>query len=116
MLVNGGLTIYHKDYDDKLRLEKWIRFNYQNVWLYGGKGASSNKGYDQANNVQVRIPYELNEGLNIKDFSIGDIIVQGILPTDIDTQQDLADYDIYNITSINDNKFGSEPHIHLGGE
>ena len=34
---------------------------------------------------------------------------------DIKTQQDLKEYEIYNITSINDNKFGTNPHIHIGG-
>ena len=50
------------------------------------------------------------------NIAIGDIIVQGTITTDIDTQQDLSSYDIYNITSINNNNFGNNPHIHLGGK
>lgn len=115
MITNGSLTIYHKSFDDNLRLEKWIRYNYQEAWFFGGKGAVENKGYDQANNVQVRIPYSQNSGLDIEDFSIGDIIVKGTLSTDINTQQDLDGYDIYNITSLKNNDFGNNPHIHIGG-
>lgn len=117
MITNSSLTIYHKSgLDLTTHLEKWVRYNYNNVWFFGGKGASSNKGYDNANDVQVRIPYSKNEGLNINDFAIGDIIVQGTLDLSIETQQDLDDYLIYNITSINNNNFGINQHIHISGK
>lgn len=115
MITNNSLTVYHKGFDKTNRLETWTRHNYDKVWFNGGKGAGINKGYDNANDVQVRIPYDQNSGLDIKDFAIGDILVAGTLTTDITTQQDLADYLIYNITSINDNNFGNNKHIHLGG-
>ena len=116
MICNNSLTVYHKSFDETTRLEKWIRYNYPNVWFFGGKGAGINKGYDNANDVGVRIPYNQNNGLNIKDFAIGDILVEGTLEIDINTQQDLDEYLIYNITSINNNNFGNNPHIHLGGK
>ena len=47
MIVNEKLTIYHKEYDELLRLDKWKRYNYDNVWLFGGQGASINKGYEK---------------------------------------------------------------------
>ncbi len=117
MITNSSLTIYHQDgLDLTTHFEKWTRYNYENVWFFGGKGAGINKGYDNANDVQIRIPYSKNEGLNINDFAIGDIIVQGTLDLDIDTQQDLSNYLIYNITSIKNNNFGINQHIHLGGK
>ena len=117
MITNSKLTVYHKQgLDVATRLEKWKRYNYENVWFFGGKGAGINKGYDNANDVQIRIPYGQNDGLDVGNFSIGDIVVQGDLTIDISTQQDLNDYLIYNITSINNNNFGSEEHIHLGGK
>ena len=116
MITNSSLTIYHKGFDEETRTEKWIRYNYDKVWFFGGKGAGINKGYDNANDVQVRIPYELNDNLNINDFAIGDIIIQGKLETDIKTQSELNNDDIYNITSINNNNFGNNQHIHLGGK
>ena len=117
MITNSSLTIYHKDgLDLTTHFEKWTRYNYENVWFFGGKGASINKGYDNANNVQIRIPYNKNEGLDINNFSIGDIIVQGNLDLDISTQQDLQNYLVYNITSINNNNFGINQHIHIGGK
>ena len=117
MITNSSLTVYHKDgLDVATHLEKWTRYNYDKVWFFGGKGAGINKGYDNANDVEVRIFYKLNQNLNINAFNIGDIIVKGTVTDDIDTQQDLKGYEVYNITSINDNQFGTNLHIHVGGK
>lgn len=115
MITNASLTHYHKTLDETTRLEKWIRYNYEGVWWFGGKGSSINKGYENANDVDVRIPYDKND-IDISNLAIGDIIIKGTLETDITTQQDLNNYEVYNITSINDNNFGINPHIHLGGK
>lgn len=115
MITNASLTHYHKMIDNETRLEKWIRYNYDNVWWFGGKGSSINKGYENANDVDVRIPYNKND-IDISNLAIGDIIIKGTLDTDITTQQDLKNYEVYNITSINDNNFGINQHIHLGGK
>lgn len=116
MIINSDLTVYHKILDIETRLEKWVRYYYQKVWWFGGKGSSLNKGYEKANDVQVRIPYYLNENANISHFAIGDIILQGNIEKEIKTLSELSEYDIYNITSINNNLFGSTPHIHIGGK
>ena len=114
MITNSSLTIYHKEYDEETRLDKWKRYNYDKVWFFGGKGASINKGYDNANDVDIRIPY--NDRVNVDNIAIGDILVKGAVNADITTQQDLLNYEIYNIISINDNNFGNNPHIHIGGK
>ena len=117
MVTNASLTVYHKSgLDPATRFEKWTRHNYQNVWFFGGRSATVDTGYTDANNVQVRIPYKKNDGLNSEDFAIGDILVEGTLELDIEKQEDLKNYLIYNITSLKNNTFGSEPHIHIGGK
>jgi hypothetical protein len=117
MITNSSITVYHySGLDASTHLEKWTRFNYSNVWFFGGKGAILDKGYDNANDVEIRIPYDSNANLNISNFAVGDIIVQGTLDIDIETQEDLSNYEIYNITSINNNNFGNNQHIHLGGK
>ncbi len=117
MICNSSLTIYHKNgLDVSTHFEKWQRFNYENIWFFGGKGTGVYKGYDNANDVEIRIPYNQNSNLDINNFAIGDIIVQGTLDFDIEKQQDLKNYLIYNITSINNNNFGRNQHIHLGGK
>lgn len=113
MLVNSSLTIYHKvptDHD-----YKWVRHNYAEVWWFGGKGSSTNKGYENANDVQIRIPYDLNPKLDYNDFGIGDILVQGTLKTDIISEEDIQG-EYYNITSLNNNVFGNNKHIHVSGK
>lgn len=114
MITNSSLTIYHKTIDATTKLEKWERTIYNNVWFFGGKGANIDVGYDNANDVSVRIPY--SESPDISKIAIGDIIVKGIVKFDIERQQDLAKYETYNITMIKDNSFGGTPHIHLGGK
>lgn len=121
MITNASLTVYHYIYDEETRLNKWIRFNYgddsnHTVWWHGGRGAGLNEGYDNANDVKIRIPYDKNEGLDIKNFKVGDILIKGTLEQDIATQQDLENYEIYNITSMTNNTFGNNQHIHLGGK
>lgn len=69
MLTNGKITIYHKGFDTKSRVETWISKSYD-AWFHGGKGASINKGYDNANDVNIRIPYDVNDDLDINNISI----------------------------------------------
>ena len=121
MLVNSSLTVYHKGFDEQKRVETWIRYNYgkenePKVWFHGGKGASTNKGYENANDVQIRIPYDINESLDINKFKIGDILVQGTINFDIKAQIDLSNYETYNITSITNNTFGNNTHIRISGK
>ena len=112
MLVNSSLTVYHKteiDHD-----YKWIKYFYKNIWWFGGKGASLNKGYAEANDVQIRIPYDLNPNLDYNNFWICDILVQGE-HKDITSEQDIQG-EYYNITSLNNNVFGNNKHIHVSGK
>lgn len=116
MLCNKGITIYHKGFDDIKREESWTKFNYDNVWLFGGKGASLNKGYENANNIDIRIFYENQNELDITNFAIGDIIVDEMLDFNIESKEDLTEYSTYEITSILNNTFGGNPHIHIGAK
>lgn len=115
MLTNAEVTLYHKGYDSVKRLETWERYNYEKCWWFGSQNASTSKGYSDANNVEVRIPTKENK-INIENIAIGDIVVKGNVDKDISTQQDLLEYQVYNITSIKNNSFGNTPHIHLGGK
>ena len=113
MLVNSSLTVYHKlvrNHEDT-----WEKHFYKNIWWFGGKGASFNKGYENANDVKIRIPYDSNSGLNYNNFGIGDILVKGTIKTDITSESDIES-EYYNITSLNNNTFGNNQHIHISGK
>ena len=112
MLVNSSLTVYHKvvrNHEDT-----WEKHFYKNIWWFGGKGSSLNKGYAEANDVQIRIPYDLNPSLDYNNFGIGDILVQGERK-DITNEEDIQG-EYYNITSLNNNTFGNNKHIHVSGK
>lgn len=113
MLVNSSLTVYHKVSDN--HDYKWVRYNYDNIWWFGGKGSSLNKGYDNANDVQIRIPYDLNPKLDYNNFGIGDILVKGTINNNITSESDIES-EYYNITSLNNNTFGNNKHIHISGK
>lgn len=117
MKINSSMTLYHKDYNKKTRLDEWIRYPIENVMWQGGKGASINKGYDKANDITVFIPYNKNKELKNVPFSIGDIIVKEIIEDNITKQSDLK-VNNYNITTIIDNNYGSSEmkHIQLGAK
>lgn len=117
MKINSSMTLYHKDYNKKTRLDEWIRYPIENVMWQGGEGASINKGYDKANDITVFIPYNKNKELENVPFSIGDIIVKEIIEDNITKQSDLK-VNNYNITTIIDNNYGSSEmkHIQLGAK
>lgn len=109
MITNKSITYYHKTLDAN-KLEKWNKYIFKKVWAFGGKGSSLNAGYENANDINVRIPMEYVSNNNI--FNIGDIIAIGVQP-EIEKQSDLKGKEFYNVTSININDFGNNPHIHL---
>lgn len=117
MKSNTNMTLYHKRFNPKKRLDEWDKYSIENVMWQGGKGASINKGYVQANDISIYIPYEQNKELEKVPFSIGDIVVKGISEVEITKQSDLK-VDNFNITTLIDNNFGSDcmKHIYLGAK
>ncbi len=117
MTTNSSMTLYHKRFNSKTRLDEWDRYPIENVMWQGGKGASVNKGYDKANDINIFIPYNKNKDLEKVPFSIGDIIIKGDIEDSISKQSDLT-IDNYNITTLIDNNFGSDEmkHIQLGAK
>lgn len=116
MITRSAVTIYHLIGQDAVtRLEKYVRYTYEECWYHDSQVAQINQGIDNANKIRIRIPYKQNDNLDINNFAKGDIIVKGALDFDIDTQQDLEGYEVYNITSYNDDNYGIRPHIYIGG-
>lgn len=112
MITNNKITYYHKILNNETKLEEWERYFFNDVWEFGRKGSNVNAGLEQSNNVDVRIPFNYINNVDI--FHIGDIIAIG-QQEDIEKQSDLEGKEFYNVTSININNFGNNPHVHLGG-
>lgn len=117
METNASMTLYHKRYNPKTRLDEWDRYPIKNVMWQGGEGASINKGYEKANDIYIWIPYDQNEDLESIPFSIGDIIVKDIIEDNITKQADLKAKN-YNIITHIPNNYGSfdMQHIYLGAK
>ena len=107
------ITICHKGIDPLTRLETWTKHYYYNCWWFDVNGSVIRDGYEFNNRVEIRIPYNQNKTASIADISIGDIVYRGKLENVVESQADVPN--AYNITSIANNTFGNEPHIHLGG-
>ncbi len=115
MITRGIITIYHKTLNDETKLEQYERFVYSNCWYFINEDAVINKGLTDANTINVRIPYETNENANISNFNKGDIIYIGEGPNGVNSQTELGK-NIFKITLLNDNNFGNNKHIHIGGK
>ena len=113
MITNTSLTIFHKELDPETRIEKWTRHNYDKVWMFIKEGVVQNNGFENSNSAEIRIPYNLNPNLNIENFSKTDVVVEGKIEKDISSISELEGNETYLITSITNNVFGTEPHIHL---
>ena len=111
MITNNKITYYHKILNNETKLEEWERHFFNNVWVFIRKGSNVNAGLEKNNNIDVRIPFIQNVDI----FHIGDIIAVGE-QGDIQKQSDLGGKEFYNVTSVNINNFGNNPHIHLGGQ
>lgn len=115
MITRGEITIYHITLNELTKLEEYTAYNYVNCWYFMNEDAVLNKGLTDANTIDVRIPYNSNENAQISHFAKGDIIYIGKGPTSITSQSELGE-NIYRITLVNDNNFGNNQHIHLGGK
>lgn len=112
MITNNNITYYHKGFNSIDRIEKWEKYSFENVWEFGVQGSITNKGYDNSNVVDIRIPMEYVEDKSI--FAIGDLVVIGE-SGEIEVQSDLEGKEYYNIVGVTVNDFGNNPHIHLRG-
>lgn len=112
MITNKTITYYSKGLDNT-KLETWTKTIFSSAWVYQTKGSIQNAGYENANEVEIRIPIKYVKDTSI--FKVGDIIAIG-KQSDITKQSDLNGIEFYNVTSVNINDFGSQPHIHLGGK
>lgn len=112
MITNASITLYHR-IKGRNPSNRFIRVNFADVWTFGGHDATLNKGLTDSDSLSVRIPYKQND-IDISKIKRGDLIVIGTSETDISAESDLDEY--YVITSVKDNTFGEEPHVHLGAK
>ena len=110
MLTNTDITIYHREYDPKLRMDQWKRIYVPKVWWHKDEKSSvTTDGLKQADVITIRIPDTMIEV--VKD----DYIAKGNCPVKMQTIKDLSGIEFAKVTSVNRNLFGGNPHIKVVG-
>lgn len=104
MLTNADCTIYHKTYDPITRLDRWERTQYRGVNWYAKQAATvGENGLMAADTLTIRISAAEPDAV---PATVGDIIVRGLLGTDITQPKELGTYEHYTITAVRDNRRG----------
>lgn len=110
MLTNSCCTIYSREYNPSKDYDEWKkRYIPECWWFCQSKSSITTDGLKSGDVLTVRIP-----DLSVK-VKKGDVIVQGYCNVDMKTVKDLEKCDYYKVTSVNYNRFGSEPHIKVVG-
>lgn len=110
MLTNTDITIYHREYDPKLRMDQWKRIYVPKAWWHKDEKSSvTTDGLKQADVITIRIPDTTIEV--VKD----DYIAKGNCLVKMQTIKDLSGIEFAKITSVNRNLFGGNPHIKVVG-
>lgn len=112
MITNASLTLYHKTMKENHK-EHFEKYEISKVWIYETKSSTRQQGYARNNKAVIRIPYHNNRNINIENFKIGDIVCNGIIEKNIESENELNGLEKYTIVSITNNYIGNNPHIHL---
>lgn len=110
MITNTDVTIYHREYDPKTRLDSWVRVHVPEAWWYKNEKSSiTTEGLKQADVYTIRIP-DTSVVLKKDDY-----VVKGNCDVAMETVKDLDGFERTKITSVNYNTFGGNPHIKVVG-
>ena len=118
MMTNTKMTIFNKYVDPFTHKQQIKKHIIENVFWDNSLGVNINMGYENADKVNVYIPYDKNDLTDYKEpkkyngtgwtLQNGDFIVKGeIIEDNIEGIKDLSQYDVYTITIDDDKDFGS---------
>lgn len=110
MLTNTDATLYSRKYDPSTRLDAWERIYLPAVWWHKAEQSSvTTDGLKKADAYTIRIP-----GTDV-EVKKDDYIVLGDCLVKMQTVKDLEGLEHCKVTAANYNRFGSTPHIKVGG-
>lgn len=118
MPTNTNMTIYNKYTNPETKNVVYKKHIIDNVFWDDSINVNSNQGYENADKVNVFIPKDKNDmsryvdskHYNGNDWTLqnGDFMIKGYCPfEEINGIKDLADYNVFRITVIDDKDFGS---------
>lgn len=124
MITNSKMTIYNKHIDPFTHRTEYNKHLIDNVFWDDSLGVNLNMGYENADKVNVYIPYDKNDLSNYRTpkayngegwtLQNGDFMIKG--ETDVEqitSIKDLSSYEVFTMT-VNDKKdFGSNNMHHF---
>lgn len=124
MMTNTKMTIYNKHLDTFTHKTTYKKHLIENVFWDDSLGINLNMGYENADKVNVYIPYDKNDLTEYKEpkkyngegwtIQNGDYIVKGDVDIDsIDNIKDLSNYEVFAITLCDNKDFGSSNMKHF---
>lgn len=124
MMTNTKMTIYNKYIDPFTHNKIYNKHLIDNVFWDDSLGVNLNMGYENADKVNVYIPYDANDLSDYKTpkayngegwtLQNGDFMVKG--ETNIETItsiKDLSSYEVFTITLCDNKDFGSSNMQHF---
>ncbi len=128
MMTNTKITIYNQYIEPFTHSKVYKKHVIDNVFWDDSLGVNLNLGYENADKVNVYIPYDKNDLSNYKEpktfngegwtLQNGDIMVKGEVDLDnINGIKDLSQYDPFIMTLCDNKDFGSPnmQHFELRG-
>lgn len=124
MITNTKMSIFNKYTDSFTKNIIYKKHIIDHAFWDDSKGVNLNRGYDEADAVNVYIPKDKNDmsqyvkpkqyvgnGWTIKN---GDFIIKGeVLETEVLGIKDLSNHETFTITMVDDKDFGSKNMHHF---
>lgn len=118
MMTNTKMTIYNKYVDTFTHKPSYKKHIIENVFWDDSLGINLNMGYENADKVNIYIPYDKNDLTEYKEpkkyngdgwtINNGDFIVKGEVEiNEISGIKDLSNYDAFTISVCDNKDFGS---------
>lgn len=128
MMTNTKMTIYNQYIEPNTHNKLYKKHVIENVFWDDSLGINLNKGYENADKVNVYIPFDKNDLTDYKNpkqfigegwtLQNGDYMVKGEIDIDnINGIKDLSQYDPFIMTVCDNKDFGSSnmQHFELRG-
>ena len=128
MMTNAKMTIYNKYLDPFTHKSIYKKHLVDNVFWDDNLGVNLNMGYENADKVNVYIPYDKNDLSSYKTpkqyngegwtLQNGDFMVKGdVNIPEITGVKDLSNYEVFTMTVCDNKDFGSSnmQHFELRG-
>lgn len=124
MMTNTKMTIYNKYLDTLTHKKTYKRHIIDNVFWDDSLGVNLNMGYENADKVNIYIPYDKNDFSTYKEpkqyngsgwtLQNGDFIVKGEVDIEeVSGIKELSQYETFTITVVDNKDFGSDNMKHF---